>query len=75
MNKKQQTLHDLAVRLCEKAVVFYDGQFVRAKVINSRGNACNVCKMDSACTEKLRHLCLECDLYDRKQHILVITRE
>lgn len=73
MNKKRKTelnLHDKAIRLCEGGVVECDGHFVRAVKLPNDADSCANCDMDSACHDEMPRLCLECDEYEGKTHIL-----
>lgn len=68
--KNELSLHDKAVRLCEGGVVECEGHFVRAIKLPNFVDACENCEMDSACCYDMSQLCLECDEYEKKTHIL-----
>ena len=71
--KSETTLHELAVKLCEGNVIFYNGHFLRAVSINTHWDVCNECELDSICTNNdgaINELCAYCDDYDNKYHIL-----
>lgn len=70
--KEKVNLHALAVKLCEGQPVFFQGHSIRARVIPQNYWACYFCDMDCLCNEDMRDLCLECDDYDRKKHILYL---
>lgn len=67
---KKESLHDLAVRLCEGGTVEYEGLCLRSKNVESGFISCNECQMDSACSGGMSDLCMECDLTDHKTHYL-----
>lgn len=68
--RKENTLHQKAVRLCEGGSVWVNSLCVRAKRVPDYVNACEVCEMDSACNKEMCDVCAECDGYERKKHIL-----
>ena len=73
--KKQQepSLHDLAVRLCEGGVVFFEGHSIKAKLAYEEVSCCEQCQMDSICNERIQDLCMECDFYDGHDHYLQLN--
>lgn len=68
--KKELSLHDKAVRLCEGGVVECDGHFVRAVKLPQNVESCKNCDMDSACGYYMSYLCYECDAYEGGAHVL-----
>lgn len=70
MKKKIETKHGIAVRLCEGGIVHIDGHALKAVSIPNGFDACNECEMDSACSELIKEICIECDEYARVSHIL-----
>ena len=70
MKKKSDSLHDLAVRLCEGGVVEFGGYCLKAKELDSDELSCYECSMDSVCDVKMSDLCCECDNLTYTQHIL-----
>lgn len=67
---KAKSLHDLAVRLCEGGTVWYEGHSLVAIEIPPEMDVCNCCHLDSICNPNIRELCIECDSYDGKVHVL-----
>lgn len=70
--KKKQSLHDLAIHLCEGQLVQFCGLVLRAVDFNRDFcDACNYCEMDSICTNtEISTLCAEVDEITRTSHIL-----
>lgn len=73
--RKEMTLHDKAVRLCEGGVVECSGHYVRAKEIPDGFCPCMECSMDSACDMEMTDLCAECDGLTRTPHILFFNHK
>ena len=73
--KKKLDLHALAVKLCEGEVVFFQGLFIRARAVTPGHWSCFHCNMDCLCLDGIKDLCMECDNYDGKMHILYLVRE
>lgn len=73
--RKEMTLHDKAVRLCEGGTVECMGQFVKAVAIDTNDLPCIDCGMDSICRDELCDLCAECDNLTNENHILVLACE
>ena len=67
---KKNSLHDLAVRLCEGGVVWYEGHSLVAIELQDDDDACLMCHMDSICNHNISELCRECDLLVDKKHCL-----
>lgn len=68
--KKEMTLHEKAIRLCEGGIVECSGHALKAVVIPIEWDSCNECSMDSACNEEIKALCEECDTLQGLQHLL-----
>lgn len=73
--KKEMSLHDLAVRLCEGGIVDYGGFALKAKEVDMNETACNLCNMDCACNLSITDLCAECDAVTHTKHILMFANE
>ena len=71
--KKETSLHDLAVRLCEGGVIDYDGFALKAKDVGHEENPCYLCAMDSTCNMAMTDLCAECDGVTHTKHILMFA--
>lgn len=67
---KRKSLHDLAVRLCEGAPVWFEGHSLVAITLPDWADACNECHLDSICNQNIEELCVECDALVRKNHCL-----
>ena len=65
-------LHQLAVRLCEGQVVWFNGHLLRAVDYKGDDNVCWECTMDCLCNIEMTNLCAECDGYHHHQHYLVL---
>lgn len=75
MKKKELSLHDKAVRLCEGGVVEFQGHFLRAGDYYGDDNPCYYCNMDSICTLDMPDLCAECDELTDSKHILILANK
>ena len=73
--KKQMSLHDMAVRLCEGSVVEFNSLFLKATTVPYEVNACDACRMDCLCHDAIINLCSACDDYDRRKHLLYLANE
>lgn len=73
--KKEMSLHDKAVRLCEGGVVECMGHFVKAKAIDTNDLPCIDCEMDSICRDEMCDLCAECDGLMDKEYMLILACE
>lgn len=71
--KKKINIHELAVKLCEGQVVWFQGHAIRAVKVTDGFDVCFYCDMDSLCTKEKGDLCAECDDYDQKYHILQLV--
>ena len=71
--KREMTLHEKAVRLCEGGVVECMGHYVKAQVYGKDDLPCIDCKMDSICQDEMCDLCAECDGLTNKEHILILA--
>ena len=67
MKKKELSLHDKAVRLCEGGVVEFQGHFLRAGDYYGDDNPCYYCNMTD--------LCAECDDLTDTKHILILANK
>lgn len=68
--KKELSIHDKAVRLCEGGEAEISGHFVKAVECICDLAPCEVCSMDSACTEEMADLCSECYMVTHKTYFL-----
>lgn len=75
MKKKELSLHDKAVRLCEGGVVEFQGHFLRAGDYYGDDNPCLYCNMDSICNPDMTDLCAECDGLTHSPHILILANK
>lgn len=73
VKKKEMTLHEKAVRLCEGGVVECMGHYVKAKTYKGKDLPCIDCKMDSICQDELCDLCAECDGLTNEEHYLILA--
>lgn len=71
--KKQMTLHDKAVKLCEGGVVWCMGHYVKAQTLETDDFPCFDCKMYSICHDELIDLCAECDNLTNENHMLILV--
>lgn len=71
--RKEMTIHEKAVRLCEGGVVWCMGHYVKAQVVQMGDLPCFDCKMDSICQDELCDLCAECDHLTNEDHMLVLV--
>lgn len=70
--RKEKTLRELAVRLCEGGSVEFFGLVVWAKEVTEDINPCEICHMDCICDMHMADLCGECDAYTRKKYLLYL---
>ena len=73
--KKEMSLHDKAVRLCEGGTVDCMGHSVKAVAVATTDLPCIDCKMDSICRDEMCDLCAECDSLTDEEHILILACE
>lgn len=73
--KKEMSLHDKAVWLCEGGTVKCMGHYVRAKAIKTDDLPCIHCTMDSICRDEMCDLCAECDGIKDNEYVLVLACE
>lgn len=74
MSKKETTLHEMAVRLCEGGAVEINGLVVKAKKVGNDITPCDICDMDCLCHGNMVLLCVELDSYDGFKHILYLPQ-
>lgn len=72
---KKESLHDLAVRLCEGDTVEFNGLYLKSNTVSSGNISCWACQMYGACTVRFSELCMECDLTDHKTHHLEFAEQ
>lgn len=70
--KKEMTLHDQAIRLCEGGQIWFNQHSIRAEIVSEWCNPCMECEMDSICNMDILDLCAECDSITHKKHRLVL---
>lgn len=66
----ERELHQLAVRACEGNPVHFCGLNVYALHVPGILDPCQICEMDSLCTDELSELCEACTLYTGGTYIL-----
>lgn len=71
--RKEMTIHDKAVRLCEGGAVWCMGHYVKAQVFQMDYLPCIDCNMMSICQDELWDLCVECDNLTNENHMLVLV--
>lgn len=71
--KNENSLHALAVRLCEGGVVWFQNHQIRAIECPGADNPCMICDMDSECRMAMTDLCGECESYSRRRYCLKIV--
>ena len=71
MKKVTNSLHELAVRLCQGDTINFGGYALKAKDVGHEENPCFLCEMDCVCDMQLTDLCAECDSITRTKHILM----
>lgn len=67
--------HDDAVRLCEGGTVLFQGNFIKAMAVPDGERSCEYCRMDCMCHGEITELCIACDDYDGKRHLLYFANE
>ena len=60
------SIHDLAIALCEKRNVWFNGHTLRLVELIDNGSSCELCDMDCLCDKEVAQLCWECDTLLRK---------
>lgn len=73
--KKENSLHDLAVRLCEGGVVWFQCHQIRAIECPDEDNPCMVCDMDSECRMAMTDLCAECESITGRRYRLKLVEQ
>lgn len=73
LKKLEDSLHGLAVRLCQGGVVEFEGHFLRANALPEDFDPCDYCDMDCLCHQSMASLCCECDNYDHRNHRLKLV--
>lgn len=71
--KKEASLHDLAVRLCEGGAVWFEGHSLKAVKVTGEEFPCYLCDLDSICNVRINDLCAECDRYSISKHYLKLA--
>lgn len=73
-NKKVNSLHEKAVRLCEGGIVEVDGLSVKLRLDKYIFDPCIVCEMDSLCHKgnDICDLCEECDSLIKEDCYLIL---
>lgn len=71
--RKSNSLHELAIRLCEGGVIDFGGYTLKAKDVGNEENPCYLCSMDSVCRMEITDLCAECDGITHTKHILMFA--
>lgn len=73
--KKEKSLHEMAVRLCEGGHVCIVGHFLKAVEVTDGFDPCNECDLDSVCVYDVQELCAECDSYTGTKHLLKFVHQ
>lgn len=73
--KKENSLHALAVRLCEGGVVWFQNHQIRAIECPGADNPCMLCDMDSECRMAMTDLCAECECITGKRYLLKLVEQ
>ena len=71
--KEQQTLHEMAVRLCEGDVVWFQSHSIKAVEVKGFYSPCDICDMDCLCNDEMIDLCSECGYYSNKMYRLKLA--
>ena len=70
---KANSIHELAVALCEKRNVWFHCHTIRLVEFESDSNPCDYCTMDCLCDMEMKKLCIECSSLLRKQCMLKLV--
>lgn len=73
--KKEQGIHEKAIRLIEGGIVDVDGHSVRLMKIPVEFDTCSNCEMDCLCHKgtEMCDVCEECDAISQRNCILVLV--
>lgn len=73
-------VHRSAIRMAEGGILFIEGNPIRAKKVHDYqscfcdGSPCNICEMDSLCTELACDICNELDMLNRGTWYLELVK-
>lgn len=67
---QNESLHELAVRLCEGGHVWFEGHWFKAVEVPLGFESCNECELDCVCHGSIAELCAECEAYSGKTYLL-----
>lgn len=73
--KSFKELYELAAELCDGQEVFFQGLRIRARVIPDNDWSGIFCGLSSLCQLDMTHLCMMCDAFDGKKHILYLSEK
>lgn len=73
---KANSIHELAIALCEKRNVWFHGHTIRLVEVVGNGNPCELCEMDCLCDMEMTDLCGTCYALLRRECLLqLVTQE
>ena len=58
--KKEMSMHDLAIALCEGRNVWFQNHTIRMRRLQPCFDGCDACELDCLCTQEMCNLCSEC---------------
>ena len=74
-NSKTNSIHELAIALCEKRNVWFHGHTIRLVELIGDGNPCELCDMDCLCDMEMVDLCGACDALLKRPCLLKLVTQ
>lgn len=75
ISKKANSIHELAIALCEKRNVWFHCHTIRLVEVVGDTCPCDLCDMDSICDEEMVELCGECYSVLRRPCLLKLVTQ
>lgn len=73
--RREKTLHQLAIALCEGRNVWFENHTIRLVPTEDDVTPCEVCEMDCLCDMDMVDLCGECTILRRKDGFLQLVTQ
>lgn len=71
-NKKEDSVHDKAIRLLEGGLVEIDNLVFSIEETDGLSGVCECCQLDSICSRNIQDVCAEADSITHTQHKMVL---
>lgn len=73
--KKANSIHELAIALCEKRNVWFHAHTIRLVELFGGDDPCFFCEMDSICDMEMVELCDECNSLLKRPCLLKLVTQ